>query len=76
MWLMMWPAQSQDLNPIEHLWQHLKMKLAGYKHLPTSIHQLWKRIEEEWDNIAPEYCQKLISSMPSRVKAVIKANGK
>eukprot|EP00270_Netrium_digitus_P011132 TRINITY_DN3518_c0_g4_i1.p1 TRINITY_DN3518_c0_g4~~TRINITY_DN3518_c0_g4_i1.p1 ORF type:complete len:122 (-),score=17.50 TRINITY_DN3518_c0_g4_i1:172-537(-) len=33
-----WPAQSPDLNPIEHLWLHLKRKLSDYEMAPTNMH--------------------------------------
>jgi hypothetical protein len=72
---MVWPAQSPDLNPIEHLWGYLKRRLAKHEHPSNGIYKLWERIQVEWEEIAVEECQKLIESMPRRVQAVIKAKG-
>ncbi len=73
--LLDWPAQSPDLNPIEHTWNHLKRSLSGYESAPTGVHQLWERVVVEWGKISVEECQKWIGSMPRRVEAVIKAKG-
>jgi hypothetical protein len=73
--LLDWPAQSPDLNPIEHLWMHLKVKLNEYPTQPKGIWELWERAQLQWLFIDPEVCQKLISSMPRRLQAVIKAKG-
>ena len=73
--LMSWPAQSPDLNPIEHLWEHLKCCLQQYPTPPKGIHELWDRVSEEWNAIPPEVCQNLIESMPRRIQAVIRAKG-
>ena len=32
-----WPAQSLDLNPIEHLWDELEHRLRARSHCPTSV---------------------------------------
>ena len=50
--VMEWPAQSPDLNPIEHPWSHLKKKLGEYETPPAGITGLWERVEEEWNNIS------------------------
>ena len=73
--VLIWPAQSPDLNPIEHLWYHLKIKLNEYEYPPKGVHELWERVEKEWNAIPTEVVQNLINSMPRRCAAVIKANG-
>jgi transposase len=73
--VLVWPAQSPDINPIEHLWVHLKRALLKYPTPPKGVHELWERVVKEWNRIPAETCQKLIESMPRRIKAVIRAKG-
>ena len=72
---MIWPSQSPDLNPIEHLWGVVKRKLGEYQEAPKGMHELWKRVGEVWSNIDVETCRSLIRSLESRVQAVLKAKG-
>ena len=57
--LLNWPAQSPDLNPIEHTWNHLKRSLSDYESAPTGVHQLWGRVVVEWEKISVKQCQKM-----------------
>jgi len=70
--LLDWPAQSPDLNPIEHLWSILKTKIR--QHNITLKEHLKLVLKEEWDMISPEECRKLVT-MPKRIAAVIQAKG-
>ena len=70
-----WPPQSPDLNPIEHLWMHLKRKLEEYDTEPSGMVELWERVEVEWNKILRQVCVHLIESMPRRIDAVLKAKG-
>ena len=54
---------------------HLKRKVAEYPEDPQSIHELWDRVDDEWNKIPKEVCLNLIESMPRRIAAVLKAKG-
>ncbi|KAG0906358.1 hypothetical protein G6F33_011444 [Rhizopus arrhizus] len=69
------PAQSPDINPIEHVWHHLKLKLSAYETRAKGVHELWDQIEEQWARFTKDDCKKYIDSMPDRIKAVIQAKG-
>lgn len=70
-----WPAQSPDLNPIEHIWDVLERKVRARNPLPKNIEELWEILQEEWFKIDDHVYQNLVNSMPRRVAAVIDSNG-
>ncbi len=68
-----WPANSPDLNPIENLWGIVKRKMRDTR--PNNADDLKATVKETWASIPPQQCHKLITSMPCRIEAVIKAKG-
>ena len=70
-----WPAQSPDLNPIEHLWDVLERRVRLRNPKPKNKVQLFEALREEWYKIELETYSKLTQSMPRRVDAVIRSKG-
>jgi hypothetical protein len=81
--IMQWPPNSPDMNPIEHVWAHLKLELhrrfPDTKILrggPAAIRRMLRaRLTEVWWDIGEEVLSPLIESMSHRVQAVLGAQG-
>ncbi len=50
-------------------------KPTSLHHLPKNADELKATVKETWASMPPQQCHKLITSMPRRFKAVIKAKG-
>ncbi len=68
-----WSANSPDLNPIDNLWGIVKRKMRNKR--SKNADELKATVKETWASIPPQQCHKLITSMPRRIEAVIKAKG-
>ena len=70
-----WPAQSPDLNPIEHLWNEMDRRPRQLEIPVRTQDQLWDAIQKIWVELGSDVCKKLVDTMPTRINDVIKANG-
>ena len=68
-------AQSPDMNPIEHVWYLLKIRINQCNHIPQSKKELRDALKEEWEKIDADVYQNLMESMPRRMEEVNKAKG-
>jgi transposase len=68
--VMEWPPQSPpDLNPIENMWQLLKIRLNEFETPPKGVQELYERVTKVWyDVITKEECQKCIEACPNVLK--------
>jgi hypothetical protein len=73
--LLPWPANSPDLNLIEHVWAYMKRRLDRYDEQPKTMVELWERVQTIWTELPDGLLQKLYESMPKRLEEVIKNKG-
>ncbi len=68
-----WSSNLPDLNSIENLWVVVKRKMRNKR--PKHADELKATVKETWAHIPSQQCHKLITAMPCRIEAVIKAKG-
>ena len=72
---MIWPPQSPDLNPIEHIWGNMKKELSMKNPYVTSYVEMTFILSNLWFDLKQVYLNKLIESMPRRVHDVMINHG-
>ena len=70
-----WPANTPDLNPIEHLWDQLKRAVQKRIGDNTTIAMLRQMLVEEWAAIPQQKIRKLVQTMRKRCLEVLEKNG-
>lgn len=58
-----WPSRSPDLNIIEHVWAHLKLRVHTHEPAPRNKEELWAVTQEEWNSISPDFIARRVLSV-------------
>ena len=71
-----WPPQSPDLNIIENIWRTMKLRLQEVAPTIESRGELVSNLQRIWWTIKNEEISSLYSSLPRRMRAVLRSLGK
>jgi hypothetical protein len=72
--ILLWPAQSPDLNLIENVWL-LKNKIKRSLNRIRNLDDLKTELLNAWNNVPLHYLQHLYGSMPRRIRQVLAQKG-
>ncbi|KAK7116368.1 hypothetical protein V1264_002059 [Littorina saxatilis] len=72
---MLWPANSPDLNPIEHMWDELCRRVQQHHPPPANLGQLLQWLQQEWNGVPRAFICNLIHSMRQRCVECLAHNG-
>ncbi|GFW67043.1 transposable element Tcb1 transposase [Trichonephila clavipes] len=67
--ILLWPAGSRDMSPIDHIWDNLRWRVGH----PKSLNELKARLHQIWNKISQDIIQNLYASMPDRIASCIRA---
>jgi hypothetical protein len=69
-----WPGNSPDLNPIEHLWNYLQHSVF-LEPRPRNRDDLVSRLQTTWKSVTAQQTERLIYSFPGRIRQVLDRRG-
>ena len=70
-----WPANSPDMNPIEHVWDQMGVYIGDMANPPTNLIELRQAFWQAWDSVTLQIIQHLVDGMPRRVTMLSAARG-
>lgn len=73
-----WPPQSEDLNPIESVWDVVKKRISRKRVSEPSPNKLWHLIKKEWDILrkTPDFVRGFYTSLPNSMADVVRLKGR
>lgn len=71
--MIIWPAYSPDLSPIEQVWSYIKQKLRGVDFQTED--ELFERLKQEWHNVPNSMIHNFWESYYARAKVCNDLNG-
>ena len=68
------PPESPDLNPIENVWGSMKQYLRTH-YKPRNLDELKQGIQQFWETLTPDVCQRYIGHLQKVIPKVIQVQG-
>ena len=69
-----WPAVSPDMNPIEHIWDHVGRQVRARGNV-QNLRDLENALVQEWNNIPNVVIRCYVRSMQGRLAAYSNSGG-
>ncbi|GBN12953.1 hypothetical protein AVEN_165565-1 [Araneus ventricosus] len=73
--MLLWPARSPDLSPIEHAWDIIGRQLQHHPQSALTVPVLTDKAQQAWNSILQTDIRQLYNTMHSRLHACIQNSG-
>ena len=73
--VLLWPAQSPDINIIGNIWSSMSRFINGMNPIPRTVAELRAAVHIAWQRESQARIRRLVASVPRRLRAIVDAQG-